>query len=88
MSAQGVPVGSTSTRLAPSVTAAEIGVLLAMPPSISACPPMLTVGNTAGMAALASSAGSASPLERITSLPVSTSVATTWQGSAASSSSR
>ena len=87
-SAQGRPVGNTVTRCAPSAKAAEIGVFPATPPSISGRPPIVTGGNTAGIAALASSACSASPDDSVTSVPSSTSVATTWQGNGASSSRR
>ncbi|MNE89487.1 hypothetical protein D3C80_1868970 [compost metagenome] len=75
--AQDIPVGRITTWVAPRATAAEIGVLLAIPPSINGRPAMVTAGNTAGMAVLASSAGTASPEDRMTSVPSRTSVATT-----------
>ena len=55
-SAHDRPVGSTMTRWAPSLSAVEIGVLLAIAPSIKRRPPNATEGNTAGIAALASKA--------------------------------
>ncbi len=71
------PVGSTMTRSAPSATATEIGVLFAIPPSARYRPSSSTGGNTAGIAALASTASIARPEDRTTSVPVRMSVATT-----------
>ncbi|SKV07915.1 Uncharacterised protein [Mycobacteroides abscessus subsp. abscessus] len=83
--AQAYPVGSTQISVAPSATACESGVLLTTPPSMRSRPSIRTGGNTAGTAALAAMASIGSPPDSRTSLPVSTSVATTCNGIGASS---
>ena len=74
--AQANPAGSTMTRVAPSEMATEIGVLLATPPSTRSTPSMRTGGNTPGIAALARTASTSGPDDRIISLPLCMSVAT------------
>ncbi|MCY1439073.1 hypothetical protein D9M71_552930 [compost metagenome] len=83
--AQLIPVGITTTLLAPRATAVEIGVLLATPPSTRNRSAICTQGNTNGMAALASNACSSSPLDNTVSAPLSRSVVTMCRGSVASS---
>lgn len=83
VSAQAYPAGSRYTLSAPRSTAREIPPVVANPPSQSTVPSSSTAGNTAGMAALASTAGTTSPVDRHTCSPVSTSVVIRWSGMAA-----
>ena len=71
---------------APSSTAVAIGVWLATPPSMSSRRPIVMGGKTPGIAQLASSAGTAGPLESTTARPLFSSVATTCTGICACSS--
>ena len=80
VSAQANPVGSTTTRVHPSASAAITGVLLATAPSIRDCPPMRTGGNAPGIAQLAMIASAAGPDDSSTDAPVSRSVAATCTG--------
>src|SRR2546430_9074625 len=66
-------------------TATVIGVWLATPPSTYARRPIVTGGNTPGMAQLASSAGTAGPHGRIVAPPPLTTLAPMCSGAEACS---
>lgn len=68
----------------PRPAATEIGVLSTRPPSVRACPSMVTGGRIPGRLALARTASAAGACRSTISRPVAISVATTTIGIAAS----
>lgn len=68
----------------PRSAATEIGMLSTRPPSMRACPSMVTGGSIPGRLALARTAPAAGASCSTISRPVATSVATTTIGTAAS----